>query len=500
MLLSNLIKGINYQKVVGDTDIDISSVVFDSREVGKGSLFVALKGSVSDGHDYIDSAVRAGAAAILCRESEESDNAQTKATSSSLLQLANNGITIIIVNDSHKALGTVAANLYDNPSAKLKLVGITGTNGKTTTVTLLYRLFTKLGYNCGLLSTIENYIGNHKVEATHTTPDPIAINSLLAQMTEAGCQYCFMEVSSHSIDQKRISGLHFTGGIFSNITHDHLDYHKSFKEYINAKKAFFDLLPKEAFVLTNIDDTNGLVMVQNTTAKVYRYSCLSPADFNCRIVETGLDGMLLKFGNREVWTSFIGAHNAYNLLVVYATATLLGAKEEETLINISSMTPVAGRLEYIKGGNGITAVVDYAHTPDALKNVLKTLKECAHDTEIVTVFGCGGDRDRSKRPEMAAISAKYSNRVVVTSDNPRFEKPDEIIAEIMTGFDVADRSKVISIANRREAIRTAIALAKPESIILVAGKGHENYQDIEGVKHHFDDKEVITETFKEYAV
>ena len=511
MLLSSLIKGIDYLRVIGDTDIDISSVVFDSRKVENGSLFVALKGSASDGHNYIESAIEAGAMAILCQKREEADTIQTVVTTSNsqsahnLVQkkknsTTNNGIATIIVADSHKALGTVAANLFDNPSEKIKLIGITGTNGKTTTVTLLYRLFSKLGYSCGLLSTIENYIGDYKVEATHTTPDPIQINGLLAQMAERGCQYCFMEVSSHSIDQQRISGLHFTGGLFSNITHDHLDYHKTFKEYIGVKKRFFDLLPKGSFALTNTDDTNGSVMVQNTTAKVYTYSCLSPADFNCRIVETGLDGMLLKFGSREVWTSFIGAHNAYNLLAVYATATLLGADQEEVLINISSMTPVAGRLEYIKGGTNITAVVDYAHTPDALKNVLKTLKECSHDTEIITVFGCGGDRDRSKRPEMAAISAKYSDRVVVTSDNPRFEKPDDIIAEVMVGFETGDRAKVISITNRREAIRAAVALAKPGSIILVAGKGHENYQDIEGVKHHFDDKEVITETFREYAV
>ena len=490
MLLSNIIKGVNYLKIAGDTAIDISSVVFDSRKVEKGSLFVALKGSASDGHDYINNAIEAGATAILCQKSEDIDNSQTE----------DNRVTIIIVADSHEAFGAVSANMYDNPSQKLKLIGITGTNGKTTTVTLLYRLFTGLGYCCGLLSTIENYIGNRKVEATHTTPDPIAINSLLAQMAEIGCQYCFMEVSSHSIDQKRISGLLFEGGIFSNITHDHLDYHKTFKEYINVKKRFFDLLPKEAFALTNIDDTNGRIMVQNTSARIYTYSCFSPADFNCRIVETGLDGMLLKFGNKEVWTSFIGTHNAYNLLAVYTTAILLGANEQEVLINISSMTPVAGRLEYVKGGASITAVVDYAHTPDALKNVLKTLKECAHDTEIITVFGCGGNRDRSKRPEMAAISARYSNRVIVTSDNPRFEKPEEIIAEVMRGFDVTDKAKVISITNRREAIRTAIALAKPGSIILIAGKGHENYQDIEGVKHHFDDKEVITETFREYAL
>ena len=478
-------------KPTGDISTEISSVVFDSRKVERGSLFVALKGTANDGHKYIETAIESGAAAIIYQIGEEASIPET---------LSRTRATIIAVKDSHKALGVVASNFYDRPSDKLKLIGITGTNGKTTTVTLLYRLFTKLGYSCGLLSTIENYIGDTKVAASHTTPDPVTINSLLSQMVEIGCQYCFMEVSSHSIDQERVAGLHFEGGIFSNITHDHLDYHKTFKEYINVKKRFFDGLPKNAFALTNTDDTNGLVMVQNCTAKIYKYSCLSPADFNCRIVEKGLDGMLLRFGNREMWTSFIGVHNASNLLVVYATATLLGASQEEILVNMSSMAPVAGRLEYIKGGDDITAVVDYAHTPDALKNVLKTLKECANDVEIITVFGCGGDRDRSKRPEMAAVAAKYSDRVVVTSDNPRFEDPDKIIEEIMEGFSVTERRKVIAIANRREAIKAAIALAKQGALILVAGKGHEDYQDIEGVKHHFDDKEVITETFTGYAI
>ena len=485
MLLDNIIQGIEYSKITGDTSIEISSVVFDSRKVEKGSLFIALKGSVHDGHSYIRAAIESGAAAILCSDTSIEDYGP---------------VTTIFVKDSHKALGVAASNICERPSEKLKLIGITGTNGKTTTVTLLYKLFTKLGYSCGLLSTIENYVGGRRIEATHTTPDPVAINTLLSQMVDTGCQYCFMEVSSHAIDQERISGLRFEGGIFSNITHDHLDYHKTFKEYINVKKRFFDLLPKEAFALTNIDDTNGLVMVQNSAARIYKYSCLSPADFNCRIVEKGLDGMLLRFGNKEMWSSFIGAHNASNLLVVYAVATLLGADEEEILINMSALSPVAGRLEYLKGGRDITAVVDYAHTPDALKNVLKTLKECANDTEIITVFGCGGNRDKSKRPEMAAIAARYSDRVVVTSDNPRFENPDEIIKEILTGFSPTEKVKVISITNRREAIRTAIALAQPGAIILVAGKGHEDYQDIEGTKHHFDDKEVITETFTEYVV
>jgi UDP-N-acetylmuramoyl-L-alanyl-D-glutamate--2,6-diaminopimelate ligase len=374
-------------------------------------------------------------------------------------------------------------------------VGITGTNGKTTTVTLLYQLFTKLGYKCGLLSTIANYIGDTKFEATHTTPDPVSINSLLSEMATGGCEYCFMEVSSHSLDQQRVAGLTFAGAIFSNITHDHLDYHKTFIEYIKAKKILFDNLPSECFALTNIDDKNGLVMVQNSKAKVHTYSCLSPASFNCRIIENSLDGMLLKIGNKEVWTKFIGTHNAYNLLAVYSTAILLGAAQEETLVALSSLESVSGRLEYIKGGQDITAVVDYAHTPDALENVLKTLSDSAAGREIITVFGCGGDRDKTKRPEMAQVSAKYSDKIIVTSDNPRFEEPEEIIEDIKKGFTVSERARALFITDRREAIRTAAAVAQPGSLILVAGKGHENYQDIKGVKHHFDDKEIIHEIF-----
>lgn len=486
MKLRRVINGVDVVSVKGDTEVDIKQVIFDSREVTKGDLFVAVRGGSSDGHSYIGKAIEAGAAAIVFEKGLFD-----------IISLNNESQSAVFVEveDSHMALGQIASAYYGDPSAKLKLVGITGTNGKTTTVTLLHRLFTSLGYKCGLISTIENRVGEVKSDATHTTPDPLKINSLLNDMSEAGCEYCFMEVSSHSLDQKRVSGLHFTGAIFSNITHDHLDYHKTFKEYIRVKKSFFDSLPADSFALTNLDDKNGEVMVQNCKARVYTYSCLSPADFNCRIVEKGLDGMLIKIDNRELWSRFIGVHNAYNLLAVYGAASLLGAGRDEILIAISALKSVSGRLEYIKGGENITAVVDYAHTPDALENVLKTLKDCAGDSEIITVFGCGGNRDKTKRPEMAAVSAKYSDRVVVTSDNPRFEEPESIIEDIKQGFERSQLSRVLFITDRREAIRTSVALANPGSIILVAGKGHENYQDVKGVKHHFDDKEILNEVF-----
>lgn len=486
MKLRRVIKGVDVVSVNGDTEIDIRVPVFDSREVKAGDLFVAVRGNSSDGHNYIGNAIEAGAAAIVYEKGlidVGSLNNESKAT------------VFVEVEDSHMALGQIASAYFGEPSSKLKLVGITGTNGKTTTVTLLHRLFTSLGYKCGLISTIENRVGEVKSDATHTTPDPLKINSLLNEMSEAGCEFCFMEVSSHSLDQKRVAALHFTGAIFSNITHDHLDYHKTFIEYIRVKKSFFDSLPADSFALTNLDDKNGEVMVQNCKAKVYRYSCQSPADFNCRIVEKGLDGMLIRIDNQELWSRFIGVHNAYNLLIVYAAASLLGAGKEEILVAISALESVSGRLEYIKGGENITAVVDYAHTPDALENVLKTLKDCAGDSEIITVFGCGGNRDKTKRPEMAAVSAKYSDRVVVTSDNPRFEEPEAIIEDIRQGFERSQLSRVLFITDRREAIRTSVALAKPGSIILVAGKGHENYQDVKGVKHHFDDKEILNEVF-----
>lgn len=481
MKLSKLLNNIKVITILGNRETEVKSICFDSREVKDGSLFVALKGETSDGHDFIGKAVESGAIAIVCEV------------------LPSNSLSAIIiqVDDSHKTLGFLASNYYNNPSDKLRLVGITGTNGKTTTVTLLYQLFTKLGYKCGLLSTIANYVFERRLGSTHTTPDPIEINSLLSEMVDTGCEYCFMEVSSHSLDQNRVCGLNFTGAIFSNITHDHLDYHKTFQEYIRVKKSFFDNLPPSAFALTNIDDKNGLVMLQNTVAKKHRYSCHAPADFNCKIIEKGLDGMLIKIDNREVWTKFIGVHNAYNLLAVYSAAILLGADKEEVLVQLSSLSSVSGRLEYLKGFNELTAVVDYAHTPDALENVLKTLKDCAGDSEIVTLFGCGGNRDKTKRPEMAQIAAKYSDKVIVTSDNPRFEEPEAIIEDIKAGFTAKESARTLFITDRREAIKAAILMSKDGSIILVAGKGHEDYQDIKGVKHHFDDKEVILEVFNQ---
>jgi len=481
MKLSKLLNNIKVITILGNRETEVKSICFDSREVKDGSLFVALKGETSDGHDFIGKAVESGAIVIVCEV------------------LPSNSLSAIIiqVDDSHKTLGFLASNYYNNPSDKLRLVGITGTNGKTTTVTLLYQLFTKLGYKCGLLSTIANYVFERRLGSTHTTPDPIEINSLLSEMVDTGCEYCFMEVSSHSLDQNRVCGLNFTGAIFSNITHDHLDYHKTFQEYIRVKKSFFDNLSPSAFALTNIDDKNGLVMLQNTVAKKHRYSCHAPADFNCKIIEKGLDGMLIKINNREVWTKFIGVHNAYNLLAVYSTAILLGADKEEVLVQLSSLSSVSGRLEYLKGFNELTAVVDYAHTPDALENVLKTLKDCAGDSEIVTLFGCGGNRDKTKRPEMAQIAAKYSDKVIVTSDNPRFEEPEAIIEDIKAGFTAKESARTLFITDRREAIKAAILMSKDGSIILVAGKGHEDYQDIKGVKHHFDDKEVILEVFNQ---
>src|SRR5574344_855737 len=444
-------------------------------------MFIAINGTQSDGHLYIGKAIESGAIAVIYEEGEICDER----------------VTSVKVKNSRQALALIAANFYDHPSSKLNLVGITGTNGKTTTVTLLYNLFTSLGYCCGLLSTMEKYIDGQILAADPTTPNPFEINSLLKTMIEKGAEYCFMEVSSHSLDQDRVFGLHFKGGIFSNLTHDHLDYHKTFEEYLRCKKSFFDQLPKGAFALTNIDDKNGSVMVQNTAAKVYTYSCRTMADFHCKVVEENLDGILLNIDGTQFWSRFIGNHNAYNLLSVYSCAVLLGAKKDEVLIKMSSLNSVAGRLEYIRGGNDLTAVVDYAHTPDALENALKTLRETGKDRLLICVFGCGGNRDKTKRPEMGVIAAKYADKVIVTSDNPRFEKPEEIIKDIKDGMDIKARSKSLFITDRREAIRAAIMMAHQGAIILVAGKGHEDYQIIGDVKHHFDDKEVIQQTFDE---
>ncbi len=485
MQLNKLLESLVCTEINGNTSREISGICIDSRLVTEGSLFVAQEGTQADGHQFIAQAVNRGAAAIMFCKGEVSDYTAAPET------------VFIKVADTHNALGAVASCFFGYPSRKLQLVGITGTNGKTTTVTLLYRLFRSLGYSCGLLSTIANYIDDREIAATHTTPDALEINGLLAQMCEHGCQYCFMEVSSHSIDQGRIDHLEFTGGIFSNITHDHLDYHKTFALYIQAKKRFFDNLPASAFALTNTDDKNGMVMVQNTRAKVVTYACKRMADYNARILEHSVDGMQLRIDGEEIWTSFIGAHNAYNLLAVYACARQLGVPKEECLTRMSLLKTVSGRLENIRGGNNLTAVVDYAHTPDALENVLKTLREILQEgQELICVVGCGGNRDKTKRPEMAQIADRYADWCVFTSDNPRFEEPDDILADMMTGLTAEQQQKHLCITNRKEAVKTALRTARPGAIILVAGKGHENYQDVKGVKTHFDDKEIIREIFK----
>ncbi len=459
---------------------EVSQVCCDSRKCTEGSLFVAVRGAEADGHSFIGKAIENGAKYIVCEEIPQENAQQAE---------------FITVKESRKSVAHIAANFYDNPSRKLKVVAVTGTNGKTSIATLLYNLFTDLGYSCGLLSTIANYVGAKRYEAVNTTPGPMELNALLAQMSDEGCEYCFMEASSHAIHQQRTEGIEFTGAIFTNLTHDHLDYHKTFANYLACKKHLFDTLPKSAFALTNIDDRNGEVMLQNTQAQKYIYSCRNWADFKVKILEKTIEGMLLNINGKEVWCRFIGMHNAANLTAVYGAAILLGGKEEEVITAMSRLTSVAGRLEYFKGEDEIIAAVDYAHTPDALENVLKTLKELEPCGDLVCVFGCGGNRDKTKRPEMGAIATKYSGRVVVTSDNPRFEDPNEIIADIKGGMDIKGKAKSLFIPDRSEAIRTAILTAKPGSIILVAGKGHEDYQIINGVKHHLDDKEIIKEAF-----
>ena len=479
--VNQLLDGLEVVRIDGNASLEIESICYDSRKCTPGSLFIAVNGTDANGHDFIGKALEAGASAVLYQEGD----------------LAIEGVTTVKVTDSRKALALVADNFYDHPSSKLELVGITGTNGKSTTVTLLYDLFTSLGYCCGLLSTIVNKVDGTEIPASQTTPDPVSLNSMLAMMVDRGCQYCFMEISSHSLAQDRVAGLRFKGGIFSNITHDHLDYHKTFAEYLRCKKSFFDNLPSDAFALTNVDDKNGLVMVQNTSAKVKTYSCHRMADFRCKIIEEGLDGMLLEMDGKQFWSRFIGAHNAHNLLAVYGTAMMLGADSDEVLVKMSALGCVPGRLEYIRGGKDLTVAVDYAHTPDGLENVLKTLREAGRDRMLICVFGCGGDRDRTKRPEMGVIAAKYADRVIVTSDNPRTEDPEAIIAEIRAGMDAKMRAKSLYLADRREAIRTAMMTAPEGAVILVAGKGHEDYQIIGHTKFHFDDREVVREIFKE---
>lgn len=480
-LLSDILYKTRLEEIIGSTNVAISSVTFDSRKVKKDSLFIATRGTASDGHHYIELAIESGAVAIVCEDLPE--------------EIKEN-VTYVKVLDSSASLGYIACNYFDNPSEKLKLVGITGTNGKTTTVTLLFNLFRGLGYNVGLLSTVENKINSTVIPSTHTTPDALALNELLSQMVEAGCQYAFMEISSHAIVQHRITGIKFIGAAFSNITHDHLDYHKTFDEYIRAKKLFFDNLQDDAFALTNKDDRNGLVMLQNTKAKKYTYGLKSVADFKCRVVENHLNGLLLNIDNQEIWVKLIGSFNAYNVLVVYAVSQLLKQDKVNVLTTLSNLNSVEGRFQYIKSKTGIVAIVDYAHTPDALKNVLETIKDIRTGNEqVITLAGCGGDRDAAKRPIMAQIACDYSNKVILTSDNPRSENPEDILNQMQAGINPVDVKKMLRISDRKEAIRTAVAFAKEGDIILIAGKGHEKYQEIQGIKHPFDDFEIVKELF-----
>ena len=477
--LSELLSATTVGELLGNPEAAIHGLTYDSRSVGSGDCFFAVPGTQRDGHDFIPAAVAAGAAAIVCERLPEAPDA---------------GVTWVRVPDAAGAMADMAAAFYDHPSRELRLVGITGTNGKTTTVTLLYDLVRALGYRAGLISTVVYRIDGREVEATHTTPDSIRLNALMREMVDAGCDYCFMECSSHAIVQERTRGLDFAGGIFSNITHDHLDYHKTFAEYIRAKKRFFDTLPAGAFALTNLDDRNGMVMVQNTAARVSTYSLRSMADFRCKIVEQHLDGMLLRIDGREIWVGLLGRFNAYNLLAVYGAACLLGLDREEVLRVLSTLHPVSGRFEIIRAANGTSAVVDYAHTPDALENVLKTIEEIRTPAQqLIVVCGCGGDRDRTKRPEMAQIAERYATTAIFTSDNPRHESPEAILDEMIAGLDPAAR--YLRIADRAEAIRTAVMLSRPGDVILIAGKGHETYQIIGDVKHHFDDREEVRRAF-----
>ena len=448
-------------------------------------MFIAVKGFASDGHAFIGSAIEKGAAAVVYEE----DNDIAAAA-------GGKDVVFVKVESSRHALAIIASNFYGRPSEQLTLVGITGTNGKTTTVTLLYHLFTGLGYHCGLLSTIANYVGDRKYDALNTTSDPITINSLLSEMVAEGCGYCFMEVSSIGIQQERVAGLKFRIGIFSNLTHDHLDYHKTFAEYLRCKKMFFDMLPADAFAITNADDRNGMVMVQNTRAKVITYSCKSIADHTCRIIEESFDGMLLRIDGTESWTRLTGKHNAYNILAIYSTAVALGVQPEETLVAVSRLEPAPGRLETIRGPKDLSVVIDYAHTPDALENVLSTLRDVAPDRELICLFGCGGDRDRTKRPEMAQVAQKLADRIIVTSDNSRTEDTADIMNDIKAGMDAGGRARSLFIADREEAIRTAIMTAGPGATVLLAGKGHETYQIIGNEKRHFDEREIVGEIFK----
>lgn len=483
MRLQDILYKVSIRSVIGRTDIEVKDIQIDSRKVGEGSVFIAVAGAAMDGHAYIGKAIEAGATVVVGERMPEDRKEE---------------IVYVEVNDSAEAAGLMAHHFYGRPSEKMKLVGVTGTNGKTTIATLLYKFFTSMGYTCGLLSTVENQVGATVVPATHTTPDAISLNRLLRQMADAGCTYAFMEVSSHALQQRRVAGLHFTGGIFSNITHDHLDYHKTFDEYIRVKKSFFDSLGTDAFAISNLDDKRGEVMLQNTVAKKYFYSLRTMADFKGKIIENNLTGLVMNINDQEVHFRLIGEFNAYNLLAVYGAAVSLGEDRHEVLRSLSMLTGAEGRFDYmVSPRERVIAIVDYAHTPDALLNVLATIKKLKKGFEqVITVVGCGGDRDRTKRPVMAEAACEHSDRAIFTSDNPRSEDPSAIIRDMEEGLPAAAKRKYIAIADRREAIKTAISMAKPEDIVLVAGKGHEKYQEIKGVKYDFDDKAVVKEMFE----
>ena len=527
MKLSEIIRDCDVLSIQGNPDVEIRSLTNDSRRVEPGSLFIAVNGCGNDGRAYLDKAIEAGAVAIMYEAPGDSPITSANDDSSVIPGLTRNldgtspegaaerafpqrsedtfqpgrsqrscGVTSVIVKDSRKAVALSADAFYGHPSGKLQLVGITGTNGKTTTVTLLYHLFRSLGYECGLLSTIANYVGTHRSETANTTSDPVTLNALLAEMVDAGCEYCFMEVSSIGVEQQRIAGLEFRAAIFSNLTHDHLDYHGTFAEYLRCKKAFFDGLAPSATAIINLDDKHGEVMVQNTRARVVGYSCRGAADHTARILEESFEGMLLKVDGQEVWVRLIGAHNAYNLLAVYTTALVLGVPTDEALVALSRLESAKGRLETLRGPKDLSVVIDYAHTPDALENVLKTLRDVAPKRELICLFGCGGDRDKTKRPEMGAVAAKLADRIFLTSDNSRTERTEDILEDIKAGLDAQALAKTVCIADRREAIRTALLLAPAGSTLLLAGKGHETYQILGTEKRHFDEREIVLETFK----
>ena len=483
MLLSDILYKVSIRGITGSTDVEVNDIQIDSRKIKPGAAFIAVKGAAADGHQFIDKAIENGAAVIVHQESTENKK---------------EGVVYVQVENSTAAAAYMANNFFGRPSEKVKLVGITGTNGKTTIATLLYKLFTRLGYKCGLLSTVENHIGEKVVPATHTTPDAISLNELLSQMVSAGCSHVFMETSSHAIHQHRVTGLQYAGGIFSNITHDHLDYHQTFDEYIRVKKAFFDSLSSSAFAISNADDKRGTVMLQNTNAKKYYYSLKTVAEFKGKILDNSLSGLMMTVNDIEVHFRLIGEFNAYNLLAVYGAAVCLGEDKQEVLTALSVLTGAEGRFDYVVSAKEkVIAIVDYAHTPDALLNVLATIKKLKKGFEqVITVVGCGGDRDRTKRPVMAEAACEYSDKAIFTSDNPRSEDPVQIIKDMEEGLSAAARRKYISIVDRKEAIKTAISLAKPEDIILIAGKGHEKYQEIKGVRNHFDDKEVVKDFFE----